>query len=128
MNRTKQILAGIALTSAMTLAALPVYAESGMSGPSGERSTPGAVTAPGGMDNPASMGTQPATPGTAPDAMGSGMTGTSKSGVDFGSVDTNKDGNISLGEYLKQGGTRDSFKQSDKNGDNKLESSELLAQ
>ena len=127
MKQLKQLFTGVALASAMTFVALPVSAEGmdGAAGAGGSPAAPDSVGSPAGMDHP---GSQPTTPGTAPDGMGSDMTGTSKSSVDFSSVDSNKDGKISMGEYLKQGGTRDSFQQSDKNADGKLDSSELLAQ
>jgi hypothetical protein len=75
------------------------------------------------------MQTMPSTPSASPGTTGGPtLADPAKSPIDFSSIDSNKDGKISVAEYLKQGGTRESFRQSDKNGDNKLDSSELIAQ
>ena len=151
MTRTKQLLIDIALSSALTLSVLPVIAagpalsgEAGVGGTSGVRGaspsdaarSPGAeLKSEGGvrMEN-TDMQTMPSTPsasaGTSgePNTSGPTLADPAKSPIDFSSIDTNKDGKINVVEYLKQGGTRDSFRESDKNGDNKLDSSELMAQ
>lgn len=150
MTRTKQLLIDIALSSALTFTAIPVIAAgpalsagAGVGGTAGVRGTPPAdarssgaeVRSEGGvrMEN-TDMQTMPSTPSASPGTSGGPNTSgptladPAKSPIDFSSIDSNKDGKINVVEYLKQGGTRDSFRQSDKNGDNKLDSSELMAQ
>lgn len=114
-----------AFVSAMSLIALPGFAADG-SPADKDMGTPQAGT-PGEMAPPAANMDGASPSGTVPNAMGaSEMLG--QSAIDFGAVDSNKDGSITMGEYLKYGGTSESFRQSDKNSDNKLDSSELMTQ
>lgn len=151
MTRTKQLLIDIALSSALTLTAIPVIAagpalsaEAGVGGTAGVRgASPSDATKSSGAElkteggvriENTDMQTMPSTPSASAGTSGELNTSVptpadpAKSPIDFSSIDTNKDGKINVVEYLKQGGTRDSFRQSDKNGDNKLDSSELMAQ
>lgn len=84
-----------------------------------QAATPAEVVPPSG-----NMGGMPGAPETVPNAMGA----SDKSAININVLDGNKDGSISMGEYLKFGGTSESFRQSDKNNDNKLDSSELMTQ
>lgn len=151
MTRTKQLFIDIALSGALTLSVLPVIAaesglptDGGVAGTTGVRSaspadasqsTEAELKSESGvrMEN-TDMQPMPSTPSTSagsssePATNGPTSADPAKSPIDFSSIDTNKDGNINVVEYLKQGGTRDSFRESDKNGDNKLDSSELMAQ
>lgn len=151
MTGTKQLLIDIALSSALTLSVLPVIAagpgistEVGVGVTAGARgatssdtakSTGAELKSEGGvrMEN-TDMQPMPSTPsasaGSSPEPAPTRPTSAdqAKPPIDFSSTDTNKDGKINVGEYLTQGGTRDSFRESDKNGDNKLDSTELMAQ
>lgn len=82
------------------------------------------AAAPGEATPSGNMSGMPGAPETVPNAMGA----SDKSAIDINVLDTNKDGSITMGEYLKFGGTSESFRQSDKNNDNKLDSSELMTQ
>ena len=147
MTRTKQLIIDIALSSALTLSALPVIAAEPAVSPGAGGGSAAGVRSASPSDNAKNAGAEmknesgvrmentdmqpmPSTPsasaGSSPDKPTSADQ--AKSPIDFNSVDTNKDGKINVGEYLKQGGTRDSFRESDKNGDNKLDSNELMAQ
>lgn len=118
------LLTNLALASAMSLTALPSLAADA---DSGKGPNAGPQTAPGEMAPPAGTGESGAgTSGSVPNAMGAEMQG--NSAIDFGAVDSDRDGSVTMGEYLKYGGTSESFRQSDKNSDNKLDSSELMTQ
>lgn len=124
--KLNMLLTNFALASAMSLTALPGFATDATSG-SGTKADPQAP-ASGEMAPPAGSGEiGPSTPGAVPNAMGAETPGSS-SPIDFGALDSNKDGSVTMGEYLKYGGTSESFRQSDKNSDNKLDSSELMTQ
>lgn len=120
------LLTNFTLVSAMSLSALPGFAADAASG-SGTRAIPQAPV-PGEMAPPAGRNeSAPIAPGTVPNAMGAEMPGSSST-MDFGALDSDKDGSVTMGEYLKYGGTSESFRQSDKNSDNKLDSGELMTQ
>lgn len=118
------LLTNVAFASALSMTTLPSFAADaaaeGAINATPQTPAPGEVTPPTG-----NMESMPAAPGV-PNAMGAEVSGSSS--MDFGVVDGNKDGSISMGEYLKYGGTSESFRQSDKNNDNKLDSSELMTQ
>ena len=116
------LVTNFALVSAVSLIAMPGFAADASTTNKEMGSTPQAVT-PAEMAPPA-----PNTEGTTvPNAMGASDL-PNQSTIDFGALDSNKDGSITMGEYLKYGGTSESFRQSDKNGDNKLDSSEMMTQ
>lgn len=117
------LLTNLALAGAMSLTALPGFAADAASG-SGTNAT--SQTPATGQTTSGSEGGS-VTPGATPNAMGAEMPGSSST-IDFGAVDSNKDGSVTMGEYLQYGGTSESFRQSDKNSDNKLDSSELMTQ
>lgn len=122
------LLTNFALASAMSLTALPGSAADGSTPDRGMDTTPQAVT-PGEKPAPAGKADGvPTSPDTVPNAMGASDMPGGQSTIDFSALDGNKDGSITMGEYLKYGGTSESFRQSDKNSDNKLDSSELMTQ
>lgn len=126
--KLSMLLTNFALASAMSLATLPGFAADASTIEKGMGATPRAGT-PSEIP-PATGNTDgvPAAPGAVPNAMGASDMPGSQSTIDFGALDGNKDGSITMGEYLKYGGTSESFRQSDKNSDNKLDSSELMTQ
>lgn len=127
--RLSTLLTNFALAGAMSLTALPSFAaDASTIIDKGMGATPKVGTP---SDIPPAAGNTdgvPAAPGTMPNAMGASDMSGSQSTIDFGALDGNKDGSITMGEYLKYGGTSESFRQSDKNSDNKLDSSELMTQ
>ena len=122
------LLMNFALASAMSLTALPGFAADASSRDKG-MSVPAQVGTPAEIPPPAgNRESVPVAPDTMPNAMGASDMSGSQSAISFDAVDGNKDGSITMGEYLKYGGTSESFRQSDKNNDNKLDSSELMTQ
>lgn len=111
----------LAFTGAMSLLTLSVIAAD-VTPDNAMGATPQAATPNEGVSP--NMSGMPGAPEGVPNAMGA----SDKSAIDINVLDSNKDGSITMGEYLKFGGTSESFRQSDKNNDNKLDSSELMTQ
>lgn len=123
--RLSTLLTNFALAGTLSLTALPGFAADASSTDGGMKATPQMPT-PGEATPPAdNRGGAMDAPGTVPNAMGASE---GSSTIDFGVLDNNKDGSVTMEEYLKYGGTSESFRQSDKNSDNKLDSSELMTQ